>query len=116
VAPPVVGDAGRAELVAAGGQWYVTPSVPTLVDLPKGAEVYPDAARYDIDAFRRATALPTAGRGRDGQPVIINDYATLEQRVLDNTRKMGKTVNDGILRITREMRRQSFDRYIARRT
>jgi len=112
----IVGDAGRAELVAVGGQWYVTPSVPTLVDLPKGAEVYPDASRYDIDAFRRATALPTAGRGRDGQPVIINDYATLEQRVLDNTRKMGKTVNDGILRITREMRRQSFDRYIARRT
>ena len=38
----VVGDGGRKEVaVFPDGNYYITPSVPTLVDLPKGTEVLP---------------------------------------------------------------------------
>jgi hypothetical protein len=40
----IVGDGGRSELVTTPtGEVYVTPSRPTLVDLPKGTKVSPDA-------------------------------------------------------------------------
>lgn len=37
-----VGDGGRSEAVIYGGKMYQTPAVPTLIDLPKGADVLPD--------------------------------------------------------------------------
>lgn len=37
-----VGDGGRAEAVIYEGKAYRTPAIPTLIDLPKGAEVLPD--------------------------------------------------------------------------
>lgn len=39
----IVGDGGKSELIQTpSGQLYKTPSVPTVVDLPKHAEVFPD--------------------------------------------------------------------------
>lgn len=38
----IVGDGGRSEMIIAGGKVYKTPSVDTLVDLPKHAMVLPD--------------------------------------------------------------------------
>lgn len=40
----IVGDAGKEEVaIFPDGKYYVTPRVPTIVDLPKGTEVLPDA-------------------------------------------------------------------------
>lgn len=39
----IVGDGGKQELVTFGGNAYVTPDTPTLVNLPRGARVHPDA-------------------------------------------------------------------------
>ena len=40
----IVGDAGKEEVaILPDGKYYVTPRVPTIVDLPKGTEVLPDA-------------------------------------------------------------------------
>lgn len=40
--PAVVGDGGKHELVMIGSNAFITPDTPTVVDLPKGASVFPD--------------------------------------------------------------------------
>lgn len=40
--PAIVGDGGRQELVMFNGGAWLTPDVPTLVDMPKGASVIPN--------------------------------------------------------------------------
>lgn len=41
--PAIVGDGGRPEFVLLpGGQGYITPDKPTLMNLPKGSEVFPN--------------------------------------------------------------------------
>ena len=39
----VVGDAGKKEAVVYEGKMWITPDTPTVINLPKGAIVYPDA-------------------------------------------------------------------------
>lgn len=51
-----VGDGGRSEMVIMGGKAYKSPAVPTLIDLPKGAEVLPDYNQAVRD-FAIANAL-----------------------------------------------------------
>lgn len=41
-----VGDGYKSEAVDINGSIFKTPAVPTLVDLPKGAKVYPDFDKY----------------------------------------------------------------------
>lgn len=43
----IVGDGGKHEVVVYGGKSWVTPDVPTVVDLPKGAEVFPDISEFN---------------------------------------------------------------------
>lgn len=38
----IVGDAGKHEAIISGGKAYITPDTPTLMPIPKGAEVLPD--------------------------------------------------------------------------
>lgn len=42
----IVGDGGRQEVIETDNGAYITPSVPTLVDLPKRAKVIPDLIDY----------------------------------------------------------------------
>lgn len=60
----VVGDGGKKELaILSDGGYYVTPSVPTLVDLPKGTEVLPsvnEALLSITKAPRFDNNLPTS--------------------------------------------------------
>lgn len=70
--PAIVGDGGRREFAMFGSQGWVTPATPTLVDLPKGTIVYPDASKV-------ATFLPV--RDENGKQVqIVNDYRKLEKK------------------------------------
>ncbi len=108
----VVGDGGQAELVAYGRHVWLTPDTPTLVDLPKGAEVFPKVTEEELE--RLGASLPTA-IPRDkasGQPLIINDYSTLEGRVAENTKAIGKHLIRLEHSITRELKNQSFERYL----
>lgn len=43
----IVGDGGRQEVVLMNGSAWLTPDKPTLVDIPKGAEVIPSIQKYD---------------------------------------------------------------------
>lgn len=42
----IVGDGGKREVILTDSGAYITPSVPTLVDMPKHAEVIPDVVDY----------------------------------------------------------------------
>lgn len=111
----LVGDGGCQELVMYDGKAWVTPDKPTLLDLPKGAEVFPDVtAQYLLSL---GASLPTAvPRDRaTGQPIVINDYSALESRMAANTKAVTKTLNQFSDRMAREMKRQKFNAYIASR-
>ena len=38
----IVGDGGKREVVETGGKYWLTPKVPTLVNMPQGSKVFPD--------------------------------------------------------------------------
>lgn len=111
----LVGDGGSQELVMYNGKAWVTPDKPTLLDLPKGAEVIPDVTPKDL--LSMGASLPTAvPRDRaTGQPIVINDYSALESRMAANTKAVTKTLNQFSDRMAREMKRQKFNAYIASR-
>ena len=75
----VVGDGGKHELVLFNGKGWITPDKPVVVELPRGAEVFPDAAD-----FGKPDWTPT-GMGlmptKDGGFIVVNDYAKLEQKI-----------------------------------
>jgi DNA repair exonuclease SbcCD ATPase subunit len=112
----VVGDGGQHELVMLNGSAWITPDSPTLVDLPKGAQVIPNVTQEDVD--RLAASLPMSiPRDRmSGQPIIINDYSALEERVAMNTKAIGKHLASLEATMRKELRNQSFKDYINRRT
>lgn len=60
----IVGDGGQKEVaILPDGGYYVTPSIPTLVDLPKGTEVLPsvnEALMSITKAPRLDTSMPTS--------------------------------------------------------
>ena len=47
----LVGDAGKHEVIMYSGKAWITPATPTLVDIPKGAQVFPDVDKVDISNF-----------------------------------------------------------------
>ena len=112
----LVGDGGSQELVMYDGKAWVTPDQPTLLDLPKGAEVIPDVTPKDLLSL--GASLPTAvPRDRaTGQPIVINDYSALESRVASNTKAVTKELRTFRNDMARQLKRQKFNAYIARRT
>lgn len=74
----LVGDAGKA---------WVTPDTPTLVDLPKGAQVFPDVSSIDlpdwgVPEWDSPSLSPTfVGVDSTGQPIIFNDYSDLRYEI-----------------------------------
>ena len=111
----LVGDGGSQELVMYDGKAWVTPDQPTLLDLPKGAEVIPDVTPKDLLSL--GASLPTAvPRDRaTGQPIVINDYSALENRMVANTKAVTKALREHQTALTRQLRRQKFNAYIASR-
>lgn len=74
----VVGDAGKREAVVFDNKMWITPDTPTIVDMPKGAIVYPDAERIPEPVFM--TITPTDSKDR---PIVIvsHDSKKLERSV-----------------------------------
>ncbi len=76
----IVGDGGRQEVVSYGGNMFLTPDTPTLIDMPKGAEVFPDADKLLASSADLASAMRHVGDGP--QVVINNDYSDLKQEIV----------------------------------
>lgn len=112
----VVGDANRSELVMYGKRAWITPDSPTLVDLPKGAEVMPDASKVDLVQMGSSLFMTLPKRKGGSGPIIVNDYEALEGRVANNTKAVTQTLNRFERNITRQMKRQNFRNYINART
>lgn len=72
----IVGDGGKQEVIVYGGKGWITPDTPTVVDLPKGAEVYPD-----IDTFDGVNLSLNPINDDKGGPVIVNDYSELSREM-----------------------------------
>ncbi len=94
----IVGDGGRQEVIETDNGAYITPSVPTLVDLPKRAKVIPDLIDYrKMVLHSDALMLDRQMRnGNSGEPVIVNvnnDYKNLERKmdVSKTLRKMARS-------------------------
>ena len=111
----LVGEGGSQELVMYNGKAWVTPDEPTLIDLPRGAEVFPDASAKDLLSLGASLPMAVPRDRRTGQPVIINDYSALESRMAANTKAVTKTLNQFSDRMARELKRQKFNAYIASR-
>lgn len=90
----VVGDGGVPETIVTEKGAYITPSVPTLVDIPKGAKVIPYAVDMDrikahandfdgLMAYRSENDLPPVS--------IVNDYSELEKKIghLEKSQQIG---------------------------
>ena len=80
------GDAGKHEVIMYSGKAWITPATPTLVDIPKGAQVFPDVDRVDISNFDIPdwdfpTFSPTYLASSSGNTIVFNDYSRLEKRV-----------------------------------
>lgn len=76
----IVGDGGRQEIVAYGGNMFLTPDTPTLIEMPKGAEVFPDAdallaSNSDLAASMRQI-------GESPQVIVNNDYSELKREIM----------------------------------
>ena len=112
----VVGDANRSELVMYGKRAWITPDSPTLVDLPKGAEVMPDASKVDLVQMGSSLFMTLPKRKGSGGPIIVNDYEALEGRVANNTKVLAQGLSRFEHSVKREMRRQNFRNYINART
>ncbi len=77
----VVGDGNKTEVVTLGGKMWLTPDTPTLVDLPRGAQVYPS-----VDDYARKMDFQPISHGSDAAPnvVVNNDYKALEREMQRN--------------------------------
>ena len=93
----IVGDGGRQEVIETDNGAYITPSVPTLVDLPKRAKVIPDLIDYrKMVLHSDALMLDRQMRsGDNGEPIIVNvnnNVGRLEQKFEDITGETKKIV------------------------
>ncbi len=83
----LVGDAGKHEVVMYAGKAWVTPDTPTLVDLPKGAQVFPDVSSidlpdWDVPEWDVPSLSPTfVGVDTTGEPIIFHDYSDLKYEI-----------------------------------
>lgn len=82
----IVGDGGRSEVITTpSGESIITPSVPTLVDIPKHSMVFPDLEKY----YKSIPFKSDLGRAMydaeiNGSPVnvnVSNDYSRLESKM-----------------------------------
>lgn len=112
----IVGDAGKQEIVMYGKRAWITPDSPTLVDLPKGAEVMPDASKVDLVQMGSSLFMTLPKSKGGGGPIIVNDYEALEGRVATNTKAVTAELRGGFRSMKRELRRQNFRNYINART
>jgi len=78
--PAIVGDGAVPELVIFGGQSWITPDTPTIVDLPAGAIVKPNIDGIDDNA-PGLVPLPLTGEGNATPVIIKNDYRRLEEKM-----------------------------------
>ena len=106
----VVGDGGVSETIITDKGAYITPSVPTLVDIPKGAKVIPYAVDMDrikahandfdgLMAYRSENNLPPVS--------IVNDYSELEKKI----GHLEKSQQIGFAKLAKAIRENNYEQF-----
>ena len=107
-----VGDGGVSETIITDKGMYLTPSTPTLIDLPKGAQVVPYALDMDrmksrandlegLMAYRHENELP---------PISIeNDYSGLQKDI----KKLEESQRRGFKELAKVIKTQDYKRFAA---
>lgn len=103
----LVGDAGKQEVVMYKGQAWITPDTPTLVDIPKGAQVFPDVDELDLSSFdisdlHSPTFSPSNISSAKNNTIVVNDYSRLERRI--------DTTNNLLLKSIKQQREDANNR------
>ena len=91
--PAIVGDGGKKEIVVYSGKAWITPDVPTLVDLPRGAQVLPDAGLYHLSSVDFLNISQQHVGKTENNIVVNNDYSSLNHELKgmrSDMRKMAK--------------------------
>lgn len=113
----LVGDAGKREVVMYKGMAWITPDTPMLVDLPKGAQVFPDVDDFGSLDWQNNSFAPMFSFLRNSEKggagtTVYNDYSGLERR-MDMTNNL---LVQSIKQRRREAYKREFDLYILRNT
>ena len=97
----IVGDGGKHEAILTDDGAYVTPAVPTLVEIPKRAVVVPDILNMDSFKYMRSDlGVLMKDADRRGEPVTVNvnnDYSRLEKKtdsLISETRNVAKYMKE----------------------
>lgn len=85
----IVGDGGKSEAVVFGSNMWITPNTPTLVDMPKGAVVYPDA-----DRLPEPVLMTMSPASEEKGPVVIvhHDSKKLERGLAQTNALLKKSI------------------------
>ena len=111
----IVGDAYKPEAIILGGKAFITPDSPTLVDLPRGAQVIPDVNEKDLMSMGALLPMSVPRDKATGQPIVINDYSALESRVAGNTKAVTRELRGFRVDMARQLKRQKFNAYLSKR-
>lgn len=114
----VVGDGGRSEAVVTEKGVFATPDRPTLVDLPRHAQVIPDIRmltdKKGLTSDYRL--LEEVMRGKKGDGVTVNveggDYSGLEKKLGENTREL-KDIRKMMRKDSRRRERERMKRVVS---
>lgn len=103
----IVGDGGRQEVVLMNGKAWITPSVPTLIDLPKHAQVFPD-----VESFKKMKPMiGYTSIGANGEVKVISDFSTL-QKSMENGNSQSAKQTKILQQIANNQRNMGFESYI----
>ena len=107
----IVGDGGKREVVETGGKYWLTPKVPTLVEMPQGSKVFPDyldfianEAPVNYGDLIAAMPLPDISPllSVKGKGVVVNnDYSALQR----DLRELGRLIRT----MTRQQHKDASD-------
>lgn len=92
----IVGDGGKQEVIVYGGKGWITPDTPTIIDLPKGAEVYPDVNTFESMSLNFTPLSETREN-----PVVVNDYSELSREM--------KGVRSELRKMARQQHRDAYN-------
>lgn len=111
----LVGDAGKREVVMYKGMAWVTPDTPMLVDLPKGAQVFPDVDDLGTIDWNMQNSnhqfFGVYGDRNDKTTIVKSDFSRLEHRI-DRTNNL---LEKEFKKRHRDDIDRSLDNYIRRR-
>lgn len=109
----IVGDGGRPEVISYNGKAWITPGVPTLVNMPKHAQVFPDIASYEsMKPMISSDYLSLSKSHSDVK--LVNDFSSLQKSIESGNKE--SVTQTRILRVILKQNKESaFDRYIKSR-